>query len=152
MVSVLLDGCGERFFRFDSELTDDLVTAGATLRVIMICGNANHIRRIDLQDDDLLDEPTAALIDYIMSEGAERIVEAGRTIQCVVFDFGGGTCDVSVLEITADNKTKQILMSQIAVSRYHRLGGGDLDAGIALVVAIYSALKKHSASPALLIL
>jgi len=87
-----------------------------------------------------------------MSEGAERVVEAGRTIQCVVFDFGGGTCDVSVLEITADNKTKQILMSQIAVSRYHRLGGGDLDAGIALVVAIYSALKKHSASPALLIL
>jgi len=87
---------------------------------LLACGYSG----IELQDDDLLDEPTAALIDYIMSEGADRIVEAGRTTRCVVFDFGGGTCDVSVLEITADKKTKQILMGQIAVSRYHRLGGG----------------------------
>lgn len=80
---------------------------------LLACGHAG----IGLQDDDLLDEPTAALIDYIMSEGAERVVEAGKASQCVVFDFGGGTCDVSMLEITADKRTKQILLSQIAVSR-----------------------------------
>jgi len=82
-----------------------------------------------------------------MSEGAERVVEAGRTIQCVVFDFGGGTCDVSVLEITADNKTKQILMSQIAVSRYHRLGGGDLDAAIVHEHLIPELLKENGLGP-----
>jgi molecular chaperone DnaK len=85
---------------------------------------------LTLQDDDLLDEPTAALIDYIMATGTDKVVQPGKTSTCVVFDFGGGTCDVSVLEITGDKKSKSILMSQIAVSRYHRLGGGDIDAAI----------------------
>lgn len=110
---------------------------------LLACGYAG----IDLQDDNLLDEPTAALIDYIMSAGAERVVEAGRTTQCVVFDFGGGTCDVSVLEITADKKTKQILMSQIAVSRYHRLGGGDLDAAIVHEQLIPQLLQENGLGP-----
>lgn len=110
---------------------------------LLACGYSG----IELQDDDLLDEPTAALIDYIMSEGADRIVEAGKTTRCVVFDFGGGTCDVSVLEITGDKKTKQILMGQIAVSRYHRLGGGDLDAAIVHEHLIPSLLKENSLGP-----
>ena len=110
---------------------------------LLACGYAGF----NLQDDDLLDEPTAALIDYIMSEGNERIIEAGRTTQCVVFDFGGGTCDVSVLEITADKKTEQIMMSQIAVSRYHRLGGGDLDAAIVHEHLIPLLLKENNLGP-----
>ncbi len=57
---------------------------------------------LELQDDDLLDEPTAALIDYIIIKGNESVVRSGETSQCVVFDFGGGTCDVSVVEITGD--------------------------------------------------
>lgn len=110
---------------------------------LLACGYAG----IDLQDDDLLDEPTAALIDYIMSESADRVVEAGKTNQCVVFDFGGGTCDVSVMEISADKKTKQILMSQTAVSRYHRLGGGDLDAAIVHEHLIPELLKENDLGP-----
>jgi len=110
---------------------------------LLACGYAG----IELQDDDLLDEPTAALIDYIMTEGPDRIIEAGRTTRCVVFDFGGGTCDVSVLEITADKKTKQILMGQIAVSRYHRLGGGDLDAAIVHEHLIPSLLEENKLEP-----
>ncbi|MBN1664552.1 MAG: Hsp70 family protein [Deltaproteobacteria bacterium] len=110
---------------------------------LLACGYAG----IDLQDDDLLDEPTAALIDYIMTQSPDRIAEAGRTTQCVVFDFGGGTCDVSVLEITADKKTKQLLMSQVAVSRYHRLGGGDLDAAIVHEHLIPELLKENGLSP-----
>jgi molecular chaperone DnaK len=85
---------------------------------------------LTLQDDDLLDEPTAALIDYIMATATDKVVQPGKTLTCVVFDFGGGTCDVSVLEITGDKKSKSVLMSQVAVSRYHRLGGGDIDAAI----------------------
>lgn len=102
---------------------------------------------IHLQDDDLLDEPTAALIDYIISEDSDRIVEAGKTTRCVVFDFGGGTCDVSVLEMTGDKKTKQIQMAEIAVSRYHRLGGGDLDAAIVHEHLIPLLLEENNLGP-----
>ncbi len=90
--------------------------------------------------------PRQHSIDYMMSEGTERVIEAGRTIQSVVFDFGGGTCDVSVLEITGEKKTKQILMSQIAVSRYHRLGGGDLDAAIVHEHLIPELVKENGLS------
>lgn len=85
---------------------------------------------IDLEDEDLLDEPTTALIDYFMTEGTPDTFKTGKINRCVVFDFGGGTCDVAVMEITADRATKQLQINQLAVSRYHRLGGGDLDAAI----------------------
>jgi hypothetical protein len=102
---------------------------------------------IDLTEDSLLDEPTAALIDYIITEAPQRVAQAGRTTKCVVFDFGGGTCDVSVLEITADKRTKQMQMSQIAVSRYHRLGGGDLDAAIVHEYLIPALLDENYLDP-----
>jgi len=102
---------------------------------------------LKLQDDDLLDEPTAALIDYIMSGKAPHSFEPGKTTQCVVFDFGGGTCDVAVMEITVDKRTKQVLMSQVAVSRYHRLGGGDLDTAIVHEVLIPRLLRENSLGP-----
>jgi molecular chaperone DnaK (HSP70) len=36
---------------------------------------------LELQDDDLLDEPTAALIDYIVTGGNENMVRPGETTQ-----------------------------------------------------------------------
>ena len=102
---------------------------------------------LDLQDDDLLDEPTAALIDYINSQGSDNVALAGQTTLCVVFDFGGGTCDVSVVEITGDIATKKITMSQLAVSRYHRLGGGDIDAAIVHEFLIPALLKENNLKP-----
>ena len=100
--------------------------------------------KLDLQDDDLLDEPTAALIDFIIFRGSENVVHAGQTSLCVVFDFGGGTCDVSVVEITGDISDKKITMSQLAVSRYHRLGGGDIDVAIVHEFLIPDLLKENN--------
>jgi len=99
---------------------------------------------LNLQDDDLLDEPTAALIDYIMATGTDKVVQPGKTSTCAVFDFGGGTCDVSVLEITGDKKSRSVLMSQIAVSRYHRLGGGDIDKAIVHEYLIPDLQKENN--------
>lgn len=102
---------------------------------------------LDLQDDDLLDEPTAALIDYIVTGGNENVVRAGETTQCVVFDFGGGTCDVSVVEITGDLNSRKIMMSELSVSRYHRLGGGDIDTAIVHDVLIPDLMQENNLSP-----
>ena len=102
---------------------------------------------LDLQDDDLLDEPTAALIDYIVTKGNENVVRPGETTQCVVFDFGGGTCDVSVVEITGDLNSRKIMMSELSVSRYHRLGGGDIDTAIVHEVLIPDLMKENNLLP-----
>ncbi|NBS04303.1 MAG: hypothetical protein EBS64_03610 [Verrucomicrobia bacterium] len=49
--------------------------------------------------------------------------------EVMIIDFGGGTCDVAIftLQRTADQRLK---ISPRAVSRYHRLGGADIDRAI----------------------
>jgi molecular chaperone DnaK len=128
---------------------------------------------LSVRDDDLLDEPTAAIIDYFISRGGPRtaltsdetfILPADRPALCVVFDFGGGTCDVSVVEISlnaasaaspnvlpADGLVPPALrglsMSQLSVSRYHRLGGGDIDVAIVHDVLIPCLLAENNLGP-----
>ncbi len=102
---------------------------------------------LPIKDEDLLDEPTAALIDYIQTHGLEKVVKLGDKTTCVIFDFGGGTCDVSIVEIEADKSSNNITMSQISVSRYHRLGGGDIDAAIVHEHLIPHLLEANDLSP-----
>lgn len=49
----------------------------------------------------LIDEPNAAFISYAMSraiEGKPMLVNPEYNSKVLVFDFGGGTCDISILE------------------------------------------------------
>jgi molecular chaperone DnaK len=110
---------------------------------ILACNYA----QMSLQDDDLLDEPTAALIDYIFTQGAEGLLQSERAQRCIVFDFGGGTCDVSIMEVRMSPHSQQLQISQIAVSRYHRLGGGDLDAAIVHEHLIPALLQENELQP-----
>lgn len=61
----------------------------------------------------VLNEPTAAAIAYGMDKGLEKVV--------LVFDFGGGTLDVSLLRIDGG------MFEVIATSGDARLGGEDID-------------------------
>ena len=116
---------------------------------------------LSLSDDDLLDEPTAALIDYFASGAQPLELPDKRPLLCVVFDFGGGTCDVSVVEISRpsghrdeDAASSRLLpalsgltMSHFAVSRYHRLGGGDIDAAIVHEILIPRLMSENGLDP-----
>jgi len=104
---------------------------------------------LQIADDDLLDEPTAALTDYILTNGADAVIAPNRRRPslCVVFDFGGGTCDVSVIEISRDAESGGLGLSQLSISRYHRLGGGDIDAAIVHEVLIPGLLAENNLTP-----
>lgn len=121
---------------------------------------AARLAGLSLSDDDLLDEPTAALIDVLAGDASGSFIPDGRPALCVVFDFGGGTCDVSVVEVTRTANpdsaaAKDLLpaglaglaMSHLAVSRYHRLGGGDIDAAIVHEVLIPRLLAENGLNP-----
>ncbi len=66
----------------------------------------------------LLAEPTAAALAY----GLDRLVDKAKV---VVYDFGGGTFDVSVLELNGG------VFQVLATNGDTELGGDDLDAAIA---------------------
>lgn len=133
---------------------------------------------LSVRDDDILDEPTAVLIDHLVGQravpapGPSREGSAGdpsvdeiprpgdRPLLGVVFDFGGGTCDVSVIEMSRGRESENdrassrlpegltgLAMSQLSVSRYHRLGGGDIDAAIVHEILIPRLLAENHLSP-----
>jgi len=91
---------------------------------------------LPLGEYDLLDEPTAALLDFISREDPKEIFQGTAEVKALVFDFGGGTCDVSIVTLSVDSGAAGLYASMSAASRYHRIGGGDLDAAIVHEVLI----------------
>jgi len=75
----------------------------------------------------LINEPTAAALAYGITEDRDRKV--------LVYDFGGGTFDVSVLSVASG------FFDVDASTGEHRLGGDDMDERI--VTHVMQALQKH---------
>lgn len=76
----------------------------------------------------LIDEPNAAFISYIHdSEESEKplLISPHYNSKVLVFDFGGGTCDISILEI--GKSANGLYSKNIAISKFTKLGGDDVD-------------------------
>lgn len=108
---------------------------------------AARLAGLDLKAYDLLDEPTAALLAYMETAGAGELFTAGVLGRVLVFDFGGGTCDVSLVEVTPSQGERQLEVAMRSTSRYHRLGGGDLDAAIVHEVLLPALFKENGVEP-----
>ena len=111
--------------------------------------DAARLAGVELLDGALLDEPIAALIAHIVANGSAAFGQASGSCRLVVFDFGGGTCDIAVLAL--DLSATPIGVAPLAVSRYHRLGGGDIDRAIVDLVLVpqlidQNALDAHALS------
>ncbi len=93
---------------------------------------------------DLLDEPLASFISYIMNEGLDVVSSLKSKKNFLIFDFGGGTCDVSIVEIGKYVKGECLKILYKSVSRYHRLGGSDIDRAIIYDFLIPEFLKQNN--------
>ena len=98
-------------------------------------------------DGDLLDEPLAAFLDHAARNGLSSLGNAGETKHLLVFDFGGGTCDTAVFRVTVPRPGEPLRAASLAVSRYHRLGGGDVDAAIVHKVLVPRLLAENALGP-----
>ncbi len=107
---------------------------------------AAELAELHLTGGDLLDEPIAAFLDYLITYRETFIKESTEPKSLVVFDFGGGTCDVAVFRLQMPNRSRRLKTSPLAVSRYHRLGGGDIDAAIVYDVLIPQLIKENELS------
>ncbi len=97
---------------------------------------------ISLTSGELLDEPVAAFISYLESHPDIALTTPGQQRTLLVFDFGGGTCDVGLFQLSS-NLFKQMDISPMAVSRYHRLGGGDIDQAIFYEVLLPQIIDEN---------
>ncbi len=101
---------------------------------------------LSLAGGDLLDEPVAAFLDYIISNDAGDILVHGKRSNLVVFDFGGGTCDVAVFELHLADRKSPLDIAPLAVSRYHRLGGSDIDLAVLYEVLLPQLMEQNGLS------
>lgn len=100
----------------------------------------------DLLKTQLLDEPLAAFIDFLATQPSRLSIAPGSSCNLLVFDFGGGTCDIAVLSLTRA-AGGQLTVAPRSISRFHRLGGGDIDAAIVYDVLIPQLLAQNSLHP-----
>ncbi len=79
----------------------------------------------------MIPEPTAALLDFLneekkMDPSVRRLQLNGQNKKLLVFDLGGGTCDVSILQVEESEKNG-IEIQELSISQYTELGGIDFD-------------------------
>ncbi|MFF2912080.1 Hsp70 family protein [Paenibacillus sp. NPDC057934] len=91
----------------------------------------------------MIPEPTAALIDFLNEEDkvdidSRRIDFRSGKKNLMVFDLGGGTCDVSILQVET-NKLGKLNIQEVSISQYTELGGTDFD-----TAAVVSLLRMFA--------
>ncbi|HQL23165.1 MAG TPA: Hsp70 family protein, partial [candidate division Zixibacteria bacterium] len=106
---------------------------------------AAKLASMELAGGDLLDEPLAAFVDFWMRGELAKALPRGEG-NVLVFDFGGGTCDTAVVKVHAGDAAGHLRASPLSVSRYYRLGGGDIDLAIFYEVLLPQIMEQNGLS------
>jgi molecular chaperone DnaK (HSP70) len=93
-----------------------------------------------INKQSLIDEPNAAFLSYV-SKNSKLNIPNDYFPNVLVFDFGAGTCDISILELGKD--INGFYSKNIAISRFEKLGGNDIDKLIAVDVLLPKLLKSY---------
>ncbi len=143
----ILNYCRFQAVGKDKEWENVIVTVPASFQANQRNDVLNAIAYANIKQapNMLIDEPNAAFIGYLNQLSAQEKLQMLHTgsKNVLVIDFGGGTCDLSVLQLnTPDNL--ELKISNLAISRYNDLGGSDLDLIIAEKYLLPSLTKQLS--------
>jgi molecular chaperone DnaK len=119
------------------EVAEAALARECTRAVVTVPANFNELQRsatkaaariAGLEVLRILNEPTAAALAYGYGRGAQQRI--------AVYDFGGGTFDLTILELSGD------VFEVLATAGDTFLGGDDIDVLVADVMA-QEALERH---------
>lgn len=102
---------------------------------------------INVNKQALIDEPNAAFLSNIIEDqlsGKSIMLRPDSNLSILVFDYGAGTCDISILEVGLDQRGAY--SKNIAISKYEQCGGDDIDRCIAkniLLPVLLKHIKEH---------
>lgn len=99
--------------------------------------NSLESNGFQINKQSLIDEPNAAFLSYVsnINNGNSALsIPEDYYPNVLVFDFGAGTCDISILELGKDNNG--VYSKNIAISRFEKLGGNDIDKLIAVDILL----------------
>jgi len=96
----------------------------------------------------LMDEPNAAFLSYLIdmesrsSQGRFVDTMQAKNRNVIVFDFGAGTCDISILEVGLSRDA--VLSRNLGISKFWALGGDDIDKAIAEKILLPQLVGEES--------
>jgi len=108
--------------------------------------SALELAGVPVDDYSLVDEPNAAFLSYVAESnlnelGAYQLSE-GEAVDVMVFDFGAGTCDVSVLRVASEQG--RLSIRNLSISRFEALGGDNIDHVIATDVLLPQLERQNA--------
>ncbi|MDA9555885.1 Hsp70 family protein [Vibrio sp.] len=106
---------------------------------------AEAARNVGMQHLTLLEEPQAALYNWIdnRQEAWRDEVAVGDIV--LVVDVGGGTTDLSLVEVTEDEGN--LVLNRIAVGEHILLGGDNMDLALAFRLKVKLAEQGKALQP-----
>lgn len=122
-----------------------VVTVPASFQTAQRAETARACARagLDVSGGRLLDEPVAAFIDFAYRYDPGLLESVTGKKNLLVFDFGGGTCDIALFELNRTTADTPVQVASRSVSRFHRLGGGDIDLAILHKVLVPQLCKEN---------
>lgn len=125
-----------------------VVTVPASFQTAQRAETARACTRagLDVSGGRLLDEPVAAFIDFAYRYDPSLLVSVSGKKNLLVFDFGGGTCDIALFDLKRTTADTPVQVASRSVSRFHRLGGGDIDLAILHKVLVPQLCNENGLS------
>ncbi|MBL0140393.1 MAG: Hsp70 family protein [Bacteroidetes bacterium] len=110
--------------------------------------NALEFANIPINETLFIDEPNAAFLSYLVqanNNGFQNYnIPVDSPLHILVFDFGAGTCDISIIEI--GRKSGKLYSKNIAISQFEQLGGDDIDRAIVKEILLPQLAKQNNIS------
>lgn len=133
----ILKTCRDSMKRYNQgkEVENVTITVPASFNTDQIKDTKDAALEVGFKIVNLIPEPTSALIDFINEQSnlieSQRQVDLSKPTRILVFDLGGGTCDIAIVDVTQEGR--KVEFTEVAIGRYDELGGIDFDNKVALV-------------------
>ena len=109
---------------------------------------ALEFANIPINETLFIDEPNAAFLSYLVQANNNGFnnynIPVDSPLHILVFDFGAGTCDISIIEI--GRKAGKLYSKNIAISQFEQLGGDDIDRAIVKEILMPQLAKQNNIS------
>ena len=128
-----------------SEFPEVTITVPASFNQNQIRDTKEAAKLAGFEKFSILEEPLAALFDYINSQiisGDDSDIDFSEKKRILVYDIGGGTCDVCIVDLQID-ENNAYNVHFVLTNRYTELGGNDFDeqAAIGLLNKLFKRYK-----------
>ncbi len=104
---------------------------------------------IPVDERFFIDEPNAAFLSWLGDDSQRDkpvFHDSDTPKNVLVFDFGAGTCDLSILNVSSGEQG-HLRLKNLALSRFSALGGSDLDREIASRLLFPKICEQNNIAP-----